>query len=535
LTRALAKQKPVPSETELFSDFRTYCEELLWIRTKKGKVAPFKWNPVQVKLNDDLDHLRALGHRLVLLLKYRRPGITTLMQAKSFFLSANHEHQYAVTLAHDNLSTEKIFDMSLLFYERLPAWARPWRPNENKRELNFKRLGSVFYIGTAGGQSFGRGMTLQRAHGSEVAFWPRSVDVPNLVAGIIEATSEGEVVFETTANGHGNWFHKSWRGAKNGDNAWYPKFLSWKDDPSLYVETLLTHDDLKLTTAEEEIVKIYKLLPGQVLWRRQKQKELHDPDRGELIFAQEYPINDVEAFISSGSCFFNTEFTNRLVNLVAQPIQTSEDGRYRVFKHKVTDHGYIVSADISAGVPGGDRTIIYVLDYNTCEQVAQFAGYVSPEDCARRMADMGERYGNAMLAPEANEYGHSTLNTLINEIGYTNIYRHVDYDNLDGKPRHGWHTNSKTRPIMLSELRRDVQGGFLKMNDPEFFAECATFIDNGHGKYEASAGENDDRVMSAAIMNQARKRYVELSSDMASYAVDTGFSSISNEMEGWTR
>ena len=119
----------LPSEHDLFTDVQAYCENLLWIRDKKGRMVPFIWNPVQERLHEKLEREAQAGRTRRLILKYRRPGISTYMQARNFFLTANHESQQAVTLAHDYPSTEKIFGISLLFYNKLPDWARPTQEN----------------------------------------------------------------------------------------------------------------------------------------------------------------------------------------------------------------------------------------------------------------------------------------------------------------------------------------------------------------------------------------------------------------------
>jgi len=526
-----------PSEEQLFSDFKTYCEYLLWVRNKKGNLVPFIWNIVQQRLHDRLQFETARGNPHRLVLKYRRAGITTYFQARSFFLTANQENKSAVTLAHDNQSTEMIFQIALQYYKKLEDWARPYRKTENKRELDFSRLGSMFYIGTAGGEAFGRGQTLQRVHGSEVAFWPKGTDHAVLVAGLLEAASHGEVDFETTANGHGNWFHKAWTGAKNNENAWVPIFLSWKDDPELVVKTDRTLEELGLSTQEEELVKAYLLRPEQILWRRMKMKELYHPDLGHAMFHQEYPINDVEAFISSGSCFFDTEIIQHLTNLCAEPIETADSGRLKIYEKPKSYRLYSISADIGEGVKDGDRTIITVMDTYSCEEVACWTGITSPEDCARKMADLADLYNGALVAPEANGFGHSTINTLLNEIGWPSIYQHTDYqavrivkDGMEVTPKYGWQTNQKTRPLMLAELRSAIQGGLYKVNDKEFFNECLTFCDNGHGKYEASNGAKDDRVLAHAINWQVRNKQVDLA-NVEQLAIDTGYRSISAQWE----
>ena len=530
------KDSPFPDEKTLFTDFKTYAETFLWIRDKRGLVIPLNFTDVQNKLNYRLNAETERGNRRRLILKYRRPGITTLMQAKSFFLTANTENQSAVTLAHDNLSTGKIFEISLLFFNKLAKWAKPYRATESRKELNFKKLGSTFYIGTAGGESFGRGQTLQRVHGSEVAFWPKSTDHASLVAGLLEAASHGEVDFETTANGHGNWFHKTWVGAKEGENSWVPVFLSWKDDAELVIPTDKQLDDLHLTPKEEDLVRTYDLRPEQILWRREKMKSLYDPDMGDNLFHQEYPINDVEAFISSGACFFDTESIQHLTNLCEKPAHTGDSGRLKVYHPPIGGHLYAVGADIGEGVPEGDRTVITVHDIRKSKEVACWVGICSPEEAGRKMAELGTLYNQALLAPEANAYGHSTVNTLLNEVNYPYIYQHEDYQAVrikDGDaiiPKYGWQTNMKTRPLMLSELRYGVQQGLYHVNDPGFFQECMTFVDNGHGKYEASVGAHDDRIIAHAIVWQARKRMLDLG-EMERLTVDTGHRSIAAQWE----
>jgi len=97
-------------------------------------------------------------------------------------------------------------------------------------------------------------------------------------------------------------------------------------------------------------------------------------------------------------------------------------------------------------------------------------------------------------------------------------------------PKYGWQTTPKTRPLMLSEFREAVQRGFYTINDPMVFSECMTFVDNGHGKYEAAAGNFDDRIFAHAIVWQARKRQIDLTS-FDRFVVDTGYKSILSQWE----
>jgi hypothetical protein len=527
-------QRNIPSERELFTNPHAYCEELLNVRDKTGNIVPFRWNDVQLKLHATIQRAKADGFRYFMILKYRRAGITTYFQSRSFFKAANREGHYCVTIAHDSVSTAKIFEIASLFYDSLPDWARPKRKTENKRELNFPGLKSQFYIGTAGNEDFGRGMTLQSVHASEVAFFPKSTNVANLMGGLQEATSHGELFLETTANGVGNWYHKAWVAAKNKENKFFPIFLSWKDDVELRLPTRKTLEELHLDEEEINLVKVYQLEPAQILWRRMKMKELYSPDLGNLMFKQEYPINDIEAFIATGNTFFDAEICAKLVDLCSPPIQEQDRGRMKIFHPPATYATYVIGADIGEGVPGGNKSSLSVLDTRTCEEVACWTGITSPEDFARKLADIGYIYNSALVAPEANNFGHSTINTLLNELNYPHIFQHQDYQriNVDGTelvPKYGWQTNQRTRPLMLSEFRFALQGGLMKINDRDLFQECLSFIDTGHGKYEAASGADDDRIFAKAIAWQARSKATEMIS-LDQYAIDTGFRSISNDL-----
>ena len=142
------------------------------------------------------------------------------------------------------------------------------------------------------------------------------------------------------------------------------------------------------------------------------------------------------------------------------------------------------------------------MDYKTGEQVACLHGRWKPEVFGEKMAKLGYEYNTALLAPEANNHGHSTLNTLLNTLHYPRLYYHKDYDATGQGEKLGWQTNAKTRPIMLSGIKTAVEDSFMKVNCPMFLGECRNFQDSGEGKYE---GDYDDTVMAWAIAWQVRQ------------------------------
>ncbi|MCR4285201.1 MAG: hypothetical protein NUV97_04140, partial [archaeon] len=348
------KKKTLIDDESFLLDPIQYTEKLLWIRSKKGNIIPFYLNSVQRYIEEEKQKVVLSKGKAphYLILKYRRGGITTWEQAKSFHLCSTYSGQYCLTLAHDTESTQKIFDIAQLYYDTIDTFYRPSRQSQNKRELSFDKLGSKFYIGTAGSSAFGRGQTLQRLHGSEVAFWPHEngddgKDKPtNLVAGLLEACA-GEIVFETTPYGRKGFFFHEWQRAKNGDSTFTPIFVPWWVDEQNRV-SLLEGEELDYTTEEKFLSKKHNLSEEQIKFRRIKQKTLKG------LFFQEYPENDVSCFITSSHSFFEIETILKRIERCKEPIEIRDTGTIKIWERPIPGKSYIAGADVGEGLTHGD-------------------------------------------------------------------------------------------------------------------------------------------------------------------------------------
>lgn len=473
----------------------------IYIRDELSQIIQFKPNPVQLK---HMARKKELKSKRILLLKARRMGFTTLEQAMSYSLIRTTRNIDTVTLAQDKETTTRIFRMVRLMHD-LDSTS-PALGVDSKSELSYPSMGSSFYIGTAGSKTFGRSATLRKVHGSEVAFWDMQDDlIDNLVVGLSEAARQGEMVLETTANGARGWFYEKYVEAVQGKNSWTPLFYSWFEDPRNAVDLLEGEADSiieTLTEEEADLVRLYDCGLEQLVWRRAKMRELKKK------FAQEYPASWEEAFLVSGTTFFETDTIHRLLSSCKEAIRENEN--LTVWHEPREGLDYIIGMDASGGGEGGDFSVACVLCRETGEQVARLQGKWRPEVFARKAAELGKKYNKALLAPEENNHGHSVINTLINTLGYKRIYYHLDNTKRDAvrdkKP--GWQTNAKTRPVLLDELSEAMEEGFMRVNDRLFLAQCKIFVDNGSGKYEAAkgAGKHDDLVIGWGIAWQARKQ-----------------------------
>ena len=487
-----------------------FIKRNLWVRPEEGPIVRFRPNGIQKAYAKMKDGLRKDGRPLrILVLKYRRGGISTWEQAESYHRCCSREGQYAITLAQDAQATEEIFSVSTLFYERMDPMRRPRRRALNKRELNFPDLRSKFYTGTAGTKGFARGTTLQRVHGSEVAQFPGGIfGTKQLLAGITQACRKGDVILESTANGMGNWFQVEFFKAMKKASPWTPIFLAWYMDGSNRVP-LYPGEKVKPKDDEEAaVVKKYGLDTEQLKWRQLMKAELED------LFFQEYPEDWITAFVVSGSLFFTQTVLRDLMPrcrdpLAVEALRAAECPAglldcIQVWHPPAEGMKAFIGADCSEGIPGLDLSCGGVLDLEG-RQCAAIHGYFRPEDFGQKLALLAHWYNDALLAVESNEHGHSVLNTLMNTVHYPHLYRHKDYDQRTGRPKLGWQTNPKTRPQMLDAIREATEQGFMEVNHQDFIAECFTFVKEA-GKWQARQGSNDDTIFAWGISWKAREK-----------------------------
>ncbi len=519
----------------------------LQIRTKTRQVVPLRPNWIQ---RDFVAHRT----RRDVVLKSRQVGITTMVSALFFADTVLCPNTTSAMLAHDAESTEQIFGIVQLFWERLPPEERALigKPKyNNRRELYWPRLNSRFLVGTAGATTFGRGQMLNNLHCSEFAIWPHPEEA--LLAATEAVPPDGRIVIESTASGLGNPFHDRWVEAVEQRGQFAPLFYVWHEDPTYWAaptpeEAALWHEQLAalgvparvgappapgaaetnlpapasahtpLTEQEIDLVRRHGVTLGQLKWARLKRADLRER------FDQEYPSDWMSAFLASGRCIFDTaELVKIARRIAAQPgpvVLPSLPGpagqplplapaTLLIWEAPRAGEHYVIGADVGEGLPDGDASVAVVLNRRTGVQAGELHGRVPPDRFGHLLAALGRYFHQAEIGVERDGHGHSTLNTLRNQCLYANLYHHVAYDSGFGKPRTvqlGWPTNSATRPILVDDLTEAINMGSLHVNSALLISECLTFILTGTGRAEAQPGKHDDRVMAAGIAWQIRKR-----------------------------
>lgn len=284
---------------KLKDDFVHYAYKCLKIRTKSGEISPFVLNQGQNHIHKAIENQKRLtGKVRVIICKGRQLGSSTYASGRIYHNVTHHYGVRAFILTHEKEATDNLFEMSQRFHDNIPSVVKPRVGVSSAKELYFDILDSGYKIGTAGNKATGRSSTIQYLLGSEVAYWPNAAEHAKGVLQAVPGEKGTEIILESTANGIGNYFHEQWQLAESGASDFLPIFVPWFWLPD-YRRPI--EEDFNPNEDEIELINLYKLDAHQLSWRRYKIQELSAAGgNGKKAFQQEYPMNAIEAFVSSG-------------------------------------------------------------------------------------------------------------------------------------------------------------------------------------------------------------------------------------------
>jgi len=281
------------ADDELASEFPEFATASFNIRSKSGAICTLVFNRAQRHIHSRLEaQRRKTGRVRALILKGRQQGCSTYVGARFFHRAMHVKGLRVFILTHEDAATQNLFEIVQRFQANCANRHKTPTAVSNAHGLTFVDLDSGYMLGTAGTKAVGRSSTVQLFHGSEVAFWPHA---ETHAAGVLQAVPDAdgtEIILESTANGPGNFFHRTWRDAEAGRNDYIPIFVPWywQDE---YRKTV---DGFEPTEEERAYGDLYGLDDGQLAWRRAKIADLNDA----ALFRQEYPATAAEAFEMSG-------------------------------------------------------------------------------------------------------------------------------------------------------------------------------------------------------------------------------------------
>lgn len=308
--------------------------------------------------------------------------------------------------------------------------------------------------------------------------------------GWVNHNTGGSAIVNSTPYGVGNWYHQQWVDACSGGNGFYPIRLKWQMHPERGIE-----------------------------WYNDQRAAL-----GPRRTAQEIDGD----FLTSGASVFDLadiraieeEFDIWLDVNNNPDFKVSMNGQLLTFKKPKPHERYYIGGDVSSG-RSRDYSSFSIMNAKG-EEFAAFKGKIHPKRLAKLLMEQGRIYNKALIAPEGNDIGLTTVSE-IDDSNYPNLYYARTLLRKKGKKRGtekdvpGWYTTKENRPNIIAGLEEDIRNGTVLIKDPRFTEEAYTFIYNDQNKAIAMGkgttkddddDENtytDDSIMAKAITNHIRK------------------------------
>lgn len=563
-------------------DFPFWAATLVKIQSKtpgEGEIL-FRLTRPQRRFVERLEQKRRAGLPIrFVLLKARQWGGSTTSQLYMAWLQLVHKVGLNSVIISQTKKTsfaiKDMYDRALKSYpvEMLHKLGEAYDEKEPKMENvglsgDFKRVPQrdcTITIASYEAPDALRGGAYSLVHCSEVGLWNDTDhktpdDVVGAACSGVALAPYTMIIYESTAKGSGNFFHREYMAAKEGLSQFDAIFISWYDIDlySLPFDNDMMREEFAKWLYENRLnndVKSNREEPGSYLWwlwnngatlegihwyiNERKGKDNH------AVMASEYPTDDTEAFVFSGRKVFDDNDVDKLKCTCRPPKFTGEiygawnsgekalenlrfvkeaagnlwmwfDVEKDDDEEKVANR-YLVVVDVCKGMSAkADYAVIAVFDrYWMMEGgnpsiVAQWRGHIPMDQLAWKAAQIAEYYNHALLVIESNTLETNNTRseaeyilTLIREV-YDNLYaRKSDNTSNDvrEKPpvKYGFHTNVKTKGDIINNLQTVVREGLYTERDVRCLEEYKVYIQNEKGVYEAPKGFHDDILMTRAI------------------------------------
>lgn len=531
------------SRIRIKHDFEFYAASCNWISAKGlGRDVLFNLNRAQRFYLGHLERLRLAGEPIdIILLKARQWGGSTLTQLYMLWIQLVHRNNWNSVICGDiEAQSRNVTGMIDKVLRRMPHWAfntvvrnLPYQHSTSTRVLT--KGNGRYSVGSAQKPDKIRSEDLSMAHLTEVGLWKatkgkKPEDLVQSIFGTIASGPYTMKVLESTAKGVGNYFHRTWLAAVNGDNSFTPVFVPWFMI-DLYSTPLPTEDYSSfiesMTEREHQLFELGATLEA-IAWYRGKQKELSD----EWRLCSEFPSTATEAFQSTGRRVFNITHvdTTRSTCCEAWWQGDIDGGKFIEDKKQNPLHvwlmpdeepsplrnRYVVTVDVGGVSNSSDYSCIVVadriamLDGGVPEIAACWHGHIEHDKLAWKAVEIARAYDNALLVIESN-----TLETegtegdnfeyILSEIAghYNNLYCRTSAQEINqGRPRRwGFHTNPSTKPMVINFLIKALRDGLYieRCIETTYELDLYEIKENGR-EMGAVEGYHDDRVMATAIL-----------------------------------
>ncbi len=416
-------------------------------------------------------------NQFLITLKSRQLGISTLAAGYSLWLMIFHKDKNVLALATTQATARNLVTKVQFMYEQLPKWLRLQAVEKNKLSLRLKNGSKI--------QAKSSNSDAARSEAVSLLLIDEAAFIDNIEETFTAAqqtlATGGQCMALSTPNGIGNWFHSTYAKAETGENSFIPIKLPWAVHPE----------------------------------RNQTWRDQQDRDLGPRMAAQECDCD----FLSSGETVFEPEdlifYEETYQKDPAE--KRGVDGNLWVWESPDYSKSYMVTADVSRG-DSTDYSTFHVMDIESCVQVAEYKGKLSPKEFGNVLVGIASEYNDALLVVENANIGWSTIEQIL-EREYKNIY-YSSTSNMDTVESYmskyereklvpGFTMSMRTRPLVVAKMTEYIREKAVTVQSKRLLHEMRVFVWK-NGKAQAQTNYNDDLVMAFATSLYVRDTALRL-------------------------
>lgn len=226
---------------------------------------------------------------------------------------------------------------------------------------------------------------------------------------------------------------------------------------------------------------------------------------GTSAWPEQYPLEAIETMRQTDDDFEGERlcqpsasrdilFDRNTLEAMEAKLPVKEVSGFSLFKLYDASHRYASGHDVAGGV-GLDSSTSVFIDFNTipAQVVATFkSNDIKPDIFGDEIARQARMFGESLVAPENNNYGHATIGRLRQIYPTDMIHKTKRAATKVGSPPEttfGWSTNAGTKSTMMFALAKAIEDGHLQLNDASLIAEA-----KGYSRNDLIDDEEDPRL-----------------------------------------
>jgi len=438
---------------------------------KRGRIL-FNLYPFQEKVL----HLFR-DEQFIITLKSRQLGISTLAAGYSLWLMLFHKDKNVLALATTQATARNLVTKTTFMYDELPKWLKLPAVEKNKLSLRLRNGSKI--------QAKSSNADAARSEAVSLLLIDEAAFIDNIEETFAAAqqtlATGGQCMALSTPNGIGNWFHQTWEKAETGENSFCPVRLPWTVHPE----------------------------------RNQEWRDMQDRDLGPRMAGQECDCD----FLASGDTVFEpTDLIFYEETYQKDPVERrGVDSNLWIWEPADYTKDYMVVADVARG-DSADYSAFHVFEIESCTQVAEYRGKISPKDFGNVLVGIASEYNEALLVCENANIGWATIEQIL-EREYRNMY-YSSTSNMETVESYmnkyerdklvpGFTMSARTRPLVIAKIIEYVRERSVTIQSKRLMAEMRVFVWK-NGKPQAQTNYNDDLLMACATALYVRDTALRL-------------------------